>query len=159
MIATFVGMAAFVLPFVFNPLDAGSEPKVTQQAIDLDPLYTSSVVKPPMELREGKHIVAFMSLTCPHCRKAAYLMHVIHQQHPELEFFLVLAGHPDMKQEFFDNSRAADLKWMLFSGQDFEKMAGPSVPAIYYINNGVIERKANYNQLDPDYIKDWLSHK
>jgi len=35
-------------------------------------------------------------------------------------------------------------------------MAGPYVPAIYWINNSVIEKKSNYFQLDPKYMRDWL---
>ena len=39
---------------------------------------------------------------------------------------------------------------------EFKEMAGDYVPAIYWIDNSVVEREANYNQLDPAIIKKWL---
>ena len=49
---------------------------------------------------------------------------------------------------------------MLFRGaEDFRRMAGPGVPAIYYINNSIIERKANYFQLDPRHMQQWLQER
>ena len=37
-------------------------------------------------------------------------------------------------------------------------MAGPGVPAIYWVNNGVVEYKSKYAyyQLDPKYMLQWL---
>src|SRR5690606_35750896 len=111
--------------------------------LDLTPLYYSSNSqnKPaPIELRKGKHIVAFMSLTCSHCKKAAFLLQVIHRQHPELPIFFVLNGHPDFLEDFFNETHAKGVPHILFRGGDeFQSMAGPGVPAIYYIHNSIIE--------------------
>jgi len=160
-IGAIVGMAAIVAPFIFFPLSGDTKPEVVSETINLSPLYQSSNPenKPASaELRKGKHIVAFMSLTCPHCKKAAFLMQIIHRQHPDIPMFFVLNGHPDFLEDFYKETHARQIPHMLFRGSDeFQSMAGSAVPAIYFINNSIIERKANYFQLDPLYMKAWLA--
>jgi hypothetical protein len=156
-IATVLGMAAFVIPFVLSPLDIGNQPDKVSEPIKLELLYQPNQVQPGVDLRKGKHIIAFMSLTCPHCRKAAYLLHIIKQNHPEIPIYFVLSGHPDNLKNFFDDTHSIAVPHMLFRNtSDFIELAGPGVPAIYWVNNSVIERKANYYQLDPQIMLQWL---
>jgi hypothetical protein len=162
-VAGILGMVAIVVPFVVFPLSQDSQPQVVSRPIDFSPLYhsTNPDNKPPsVDLRQGKHIVAFMSLTCPHCKKAAFLLQVIHRQHPQFPIFFVLNGAPDFEKDFFDETHASSVPHMLFrGGEEFQSMAGSAVPAIYWINNSVIERDANYFQLDPKYMEAWLQRK
>lgn len=156
-IAGVLGMLALVLPFVLIPLNADvATPEVTHEPINLGILYTESS-PPKVELRTGKQIMAFMSLTCPHCRKAAYLLHIIHHQHPEIPIYLILDGNAAHEKDFFDATHAIDVPHMhIGSTNDFLQMAGPAVPAIFWINNSIVERKATYYQLDPKEMEEWL---
>ncbi|MBS1687777.1 MAG: hypothetical protein JSS96_03570 [Bacteroidetes bacterium] len=156
-IAGVAGMLAIVLPFILIPLNADvATPEVANEPINLNILY-SGKTKPQEELRTGKHIIAFMSLTCPHCKKAAYLLHIIHHQHPEIPIYIVLDGAAVHEKSFFDETHAADVPHMhIASTNDFLLLAGPAVPAIYWVNNSVIERKATYYQLDPKEMELWL---
>lgn len=159
-IALIIALATLITPFVLYPPINNSRPQVIQQNIDLTALYHSKNPenKPaPIELRQGKHIVAFMSLTCSHCRKAAFLLQVIHRQHPEFPIFFVLNGDASLLPDFFQETQSEAVPHMLFRGAgEFLTMAGTGVPAIYFMNNGIAERKANYFQLDPVYIDEWL---
>ncbi|OJW84310.1 MAG: hypothetical protein BGO69_11155 [Bacteroidetes bacterium 46-16] len=156
IIAVLLFMAALVTPFILNPLDLDNKPEAAHQTIDLNPLYKEAPV-PATELRTGKHIVAFMSLTCPHCRKAAYMLHVIHDKNPGIPIYILLSGSDNHEKEFFDETHAMDVPHLHVKDiEAFQKMAGPYVPAIYWVNNGIIERKANYFQLDPKYMHEWL---
>ncbi|MGN6568254.1 MAG: MauE/DoxX family redox-associated membrane protein [Flavipsychrobacter sp.] len=156
-LAGIIGMVALVLPFVLVPLNTDvTAPEPASEPINLSILY-SEKAPPKEELRTGKHIVAFMSLTCPHCRKAAYLLHIIHHQHPEIPIYLVLDGNVAHEKDFFESTHAADVPHMhIGSTNDFLLLAGPAVPAIFWVNNSVIERKATYYQLDPKQMEDWL---
>lgn len=154
-IAAVLGMTALVIPFLIAPLNADNRPEAVNRQIDMSALYADSV-KPATELRTGKHIVAFMSLTCPHCRKAAYLLHSISRNNPSLPVYLVLSGNPADEAAFFKDTHAENLPHILFRNTDaFLDMAGPSVPAIYWINNSVIEKKSNYYQLNPNTMLEW----
>lgn len=158
-IAVIVAMVCIVLPFILDPIDAGATPKTINEKIDLTPLYQKEKV-PQVELREGKHIVAFMSLTCPHCRKAAKKFAIIHEHDPELPLYFVLAGNPKNLLSFFKETGSEKVPHILFRDpENFLKMAGDAVPAIFFIDNSVKEREANYFQLDPQYMKEWYQHK
>ncbi len=158
IVALLVALTALTTPFVVYPMNIGDKPLVLEESIDLDPLYRSDIPNnPDRELRQGKHVIAFMSLGCPHCRKAAFLLQIIHRQHPDIPVYMVIAGPPELEEDFFKETNARDVPHLRFrEPEDFIQMAGPSLPAIYWINNGVIERKANYFQLDPVVIREWL---
>lgn len=157
---------AFSIPFVVNTMYTGTNPERYTANINLDLLYKYDP-KPAVDLRKGKHIIAFMSLTCPHCKKAGYLLHIIQREHPELPIFMVLAGHEDNKKPFFDETHAEKVPYLHYPhNEEFEELVNSGlkkgeksgVPAIYWVNNGRIEYKSvyAYYQLDPKYMVEWL---
>ena len=151
-------LTAFASPFVINPIFVGTSPQVWNKAVNLDPLYKYTPA-PAIDLRKGKHIVAFMSLTCPHCKKAAYLLHVIHRDHPDIPMYIILDGPDTYQKQFFDETHAEDVPNLYYRhSTDFLAMAGTSVPSILWINNGVAEYKSvyAYYQLDPKFMEQWL---
>ncbi|MCD6011988.1 MAG: thiol:disulfide oxidoreductase TlpB [Flavipsychrobacter sp.] len=158
--------ASFSVPFAVNNIYIGTSPVKYSSPINLEPLYKYEP-KPTVELRQGKHIIAFMSLTCPHCKKAAKLMHIIHQQHPDIPLFMVLAGNKDHKKQFFDETHAEKVPYLHYPhNEEFEEMINSGlkkgehngVPTIYWVNNSVIEYKSvyAYYQLDPKYMVEWM---
>jgi hypothetical protein len=155
-------LAAFALPFIANRLYPSTAPSPYKQPIDLSLLYKydSTGNTPREDLRAGKHIIAFMSLTCPHCRKAAYLMQMIHHDHPDIPMYLVLSGPEGLQNDFFKDTRAADIPHLYYSHiQEFLKLAGNGVPAIYWVNNSNIEFRSDYYHTDATHIEDWLHSK
>ena len=160
IIALVVGMIALSAPFLLNMLNSGSEPVPFKKTIDLGLLYQYSPA-PAIDLRKGKHIIAFMSLTCPHCKKAAYLLQIIHREHPDFPIFLVIDGSETFKKSFFEETHAEQVPHLLYyHTNEFTQMAGmDGVPAIYWVNNGNAEYKSQYAyyQLDPKYMAEWLN--
>jgi len=152
-------LVAFSTPFVVQNLYLGTNPERISQPIDLNLLYKYPSA-PATDLRKGKHIIAFMSLTCPHCKKAAYLLQIIHREHPELPIYMVLDGHESQQKAFFDETHATHVPYLLYQHiEDFTALAGPGVPAIYWVNDGVIEYKSKYAyyQLDPKFMQKWVA--
>ena len=158
VISIVVGMAAITAPFIINPLNISSAPVAFSKPLDLDMLYKYSPT-PPIDLRKGKHIVAFMTLTCPHCKKAAYLLQIIHRQHPEIPIYMVLAGEEASRKSFFEETHAERVPHLLYyHWSEFTTLVGEEgFPAIYWINNGKIEYRSQqtYYQLDPVYMAKW----
>ena len=155
-------IVAFVLPFILNPYDYDSALKnysgQLNYKLDLDTLYNNpDVPTPKAELRKGKWIIAFMSLTCPHCRIAAKKLHVMKLQNPGLPIYLFLNGNEKNITSFFNDTRATDLNWSLLNGHGtFFKLAGPAVPQIDWVNNEIVENKSNYMVLQQDEVEAWL---
>ena len=155
-----LAMLAIIAPFLMNMMSDTTAPVPYSRTIDLDLLYQYSPA-PSVDLRKGKQIVAFMSLTCHHCKKAAYLLQIIHKQHPDYPIFMVLAGAEEQARGFFDETHAEQVPHMLYlhHTNEFAQMAGnDGVPAIYWINNGKTELRSQYAyyQLDPLYMEKWL---
>ncbi len=149
-------VVAMSICFFANPLDASTAPAPYKKTLDISPLY-SYTPKPAVDLLHGKHIVIFASYYCPHCKKAAYLLQIIHRKHPEFPIYMVLAGAPEQEKQFFDESHAIDIPHLYYPHNDeFTLMAGEGTPAIYWMNNGKAEFQSNYYQLDPVYMEKWL---
>ena len=160
-VALLLGLVAFSSTFILNPVYMGTSPEAYAKPIDLGLLYKYTPA-PAVDLRQGKHIIAFMSLTCPHCKKAAYLLQIIHHEHPDIPMFMVLDGSEQFRKQFFDETHAENVPYLLYRHlEEFEQLAGPSVPSIYWVNNSQIEYKSKYAyyQLDPKYMEEWLHKK
>ncbi len=153
-----LALVAFSTPFILNPVYTGTAPEPYSREVDFGQLYRYTPA-PAADVRQGKHIVAFMSLTCPHCKKAAYLLQIIHRDHPEIPMLLVLDGNEAHEKKFFEETHAGNVPYIIYRHTaEFEAMAGPSVPSIYWVKNGKIEYKSKYAyyQLDPQFMLDWL---
>ena len=156
VVGTILLMASLVVPFVIYPMNIGNMPQKADKVIDLDPLYENDIV-PEVDLRKGKHIISYMSLTCPHCKKAARFLNILKKRYPEYSIHFVLSGHEDHKKAFFEASGADRVPYIILKNKAaFIDMAGTSVPAILWVNDGMVEYKGNYLQLDPAVIEDWL---
>lgn len=159
IICALLTLMGIVAPFLLNFMNTGSAPVPYKKAIDLSLLYKYEPA-PSVDLQHGKHIIAFMSLTCPHCKKAAYLLQIIHREHPDYPIYMVIDGSETFRKSFFDETHAEQVPHLLYyHTNDFVKMAGlDGVPAIYWVNNSNIEYKSQYAyyQLDPKYMADWL---
>jgi hypothetical protein len=153
--ALIIGLA---LPFSLSPVYLSGKGEVTHERIFLKGIYDFGVPKPTINLQQGKHIIAFLSLTCPHCRKAAYLMQILYLKDPQLPFYMVLNGRKEGEAAFFGETKSAVVPHTIIRDVSaFRAMAGEYVPAIYWVSNSTIERKTYYTELDPKGINAWLT--
>lgn len=143
-------LACLSLPFVFVPFTQKPSP------INLNALYAQANNQPKVDLRKGKHLVAFMSLGCPHCRKAANTFAKFYAEDSTLPIMMILNGNLTDTSDFFKETKANKVPHFVFNGaEEFVKMAGPYVPQIYWINNSVKERQVNYSQLSTGLLENW----
>jgi uncharacterized membrane protein YphA (DoxX/SURF4 family) len=153
---------AILLPFILNPVELNyseaylNKPEANYK-LELDSLYTKATLHiPSKSLSKGKHIIAFISMTCPHCRIAAKKIRIIHERNPKISFYFVLNGERKSLKPFFDDTHSENIPYCLLNGKNFVYLAGTSVPKIYLVNNGRVEHEVNYFSLDQDEIERWL---
>jgi uncharacterized membrane protein YphA (DoxX/SURF4 family) len=157
-----LAILSLALPFILNPVDLHAAENnysgKLNYKLDLDLLYHDAQNPPPkVELRKGKWVIAFFSLTCPHCKIAAKKLHVIKQQNPNLPIHMVLNGSKENLQPFFDNTRSGNVSWSMFVGAEkFIKLAGTNLPQIDWVHNSVVENKSSYFFLKQEEIERWL---
>jgi uncharacterized membrane protein YphA (DoxX/SURF4 family) len=164
---SFFGVSALILPFILNPVDytysSNNFGEKVNYPLDLDLLYhpedSAKVQIPKTDLRKGKHVVAFLSLTCPHCRIAAKKFHLILKKNPNLPIYFVLNGETKMLADFYSDTKTQDIPSSIALGKAFVNLAGSHLPQIYYIDNGVVVKKVDYFELNQYQIEDWVAGK
>jgi hypothetical protein len=156
-------VSALALPFILNPVSLDysetylNKPKDGYE-LKLEVLYENALLnQPPKSLAKGKHIISFMSLTCPHCRIAAKKMRIIHNRHPEISFYFVLNGKDHELKDFFDDTRSEDIPYCKLKGKYFIELAGLELPVIYLVNNSIVEHSVDYEKMSEQAILDWVN--
>lgn len=162
--------ASFAMPFVLNTVELDYSAAYLNKPeenfkIELDTLYSRATVNtPPKTLSEGKHIIVFLSLTCPHCRIAANKIRIIHEKNPQLPFYFVLNGDTEKLTSFYDDTHTEDIPYCMLTGSNnkignyFVYVARKSdLPAIYLVNNSIVEHDVNYIDLDQQEIERWYT--
>ncbi len=161
----FLFITTMVTPHILNYVDmsysqAYLTPKQDQFKLELDSVYKNATMHTaPKYLSTGKHIISFMSLTCAHCRIAAKKLRLIKERNPNISMYLILNGDTNKIKPFFDDTKATNIKYSLLSAKSFVYLAGLDLPAIYMVNNSVVEHWIEYPVLSQDEIEKWLIKK
>ena len=155
LILIVLAVLSIAIPFVVNPVnlhasDLNRMEKVGyafQDSLLGEINYRNKVI----DLKKGDHIVAFFSMECSHCRKAAYKLHVISKRINTAPILMVLNGPEQMLPDFFAETKA-DFPYKLFNDKNFSKLTGPSFPVIFYLKNGVVIKKWGLHTLTEEEI-------
>lgn len=148
------------VPFFVFPLEK-------QLTMPLSRLYTTTTSEHPVaELRRGKHILCFMSLSCSHCRDAATVIARMKKNNPSLPFYFALAGGTDSTRaarftSFMDETKANDIPYHFLGQKDFVEMiqlsASSGVPVILWMQDTLVVRKVNSHELNQKEIEAWIA--
>ncbi len=160
-IATYpVALIIIAVPFFFFPVEK-------QLKMPLSQLYTTDKSEHPvLELRKGKHILCFMSLSCTHCRKAAGMIAEMKKNNPALPFYFALASGADSTRaerfaDFLKETKAKDIPYHFLGKDDFINMVQLSgsdgVPVILWLQDTTVVRKMNGSELNQKEIENWIA--
>lgn len=152
---------SFSMPFILNQGELFFKYPIfieQEEQINLDLLYTDSINIPQnIDLRKGKHIIAFVSLSCKYCRLASYKLSALHANDTLLPIYLVINGDSADLPEFYKETHAENLNQSMFKGSNkFLSMSGNKLPSIFLVNNSKIQGKFNYRNLNAGDIHSWL---
>ncbi len=153
------------IPFILNYVELDYSEAYLNKAennfkLELDSLYKDATLfVPPKTLSEGKHIIAFMSLKCPHCRIAAKKMRIMYERNANLSFYFVLNGDEKNLKPFFEDTQTQLIPHCILNGKNFVYLAGLEMPTIYLVNNSIVEYWVDYIDLDQQEIEKWLVEK
>lgn len=159
-------VTAVIYPFVRNPIDysytSNNLDEKVNYPLELDLLYhpedSSKVEIPSVDLRKGKQVVAFMSLSCRHCRVAAKKFRLIKKNNPDLPVYFVLNGDKALYQEFIEDTKAGNIPSSYCLGKPFVQLASTTLPRIYYLDNGMVIKKVDYFELSQYAIENWITN-
>ena len=152
------------IPFILNPVDytytSNNLDEKVNYPLELNLLYepadTSKVEVPTIELRKGKHVLSFLSLTCQHCRTAAKKMRLIKKNNPDISFYFVLNGNKLDYKDFIEDTKATNIPSTYCLGKSFVQLSTAHLPRIYFLDNGIVIKKADHYELNQYDIEDWI---
>lgn len=162
LLTTLLFLVTGVVPFLLSPPESiyiMDENPWTKEPIPLSILYNSSTNQAPKEeLRKGKHVLLFMSLTCGHCRKAAKRVRIMKEKNPEIPFYAILNGDSTNIKDFFDDTKMLNVPYSTFNGAEefLEMNKTTALPSIKWMEDTNMVKVSNYLNLDENEIKDWL---
>lgn len=165
LLYSFIFLGCTTVTLIYQPIDytytSNNQDEKVNYPLELNLLYspedTSKVDIPKIDLRKGKHVLAFLSLSCPHCRIAAKKFRLIKKNNPELSIYFVLNGDKGKKlEEFLEDTKADNIPNSFCLGKSFVQLASAHLPRIYYIDNGIVVKKVDYFELNQYYVENWV---
>jgi len=156
-------LSSMAMPHVLNYVDLDYSQAYLNKpennfALELDTLYNNAYEKiPPKTLSKGKHVIAFLSLSCQHCRIAAKKIRLIHEKNPEISFYFVLNGEKEKMKWFYLDTKTENIPYTMLRARPFVYLAGTNLPTIFLVNNSTVEHWVNYMELDQGELEKWLT--
>jgi hypothetical protein len=164
LLLSLIAISSLAVPFVLNPVDYAYTSNNLEEKInyplELDLLYhpedSSKVEIPSVDLRKGKQVLAFLSLTCSHCRVAAKKFRLIKKNDPALPIYFILNGEKNKYQDFITDTHADNIPSSFCLGKTFIQLSSAHLPRIYYLDNGIVVKKVDYFELNQYTIRSWI---
>lgn len=159
-----IGVTVVLVPFIVNPVDysytSNNLDEKVNYPLELNLLFqpedTSKVEVPKVDIRKGKQVVAFLSLTCHHCRIAAKKFRLIKKSNQNLPIYFILNGDKSNYKPFIEDTKADNIPSSYCLGKSFVQLATTHLPRIYYLDNGIVIRKVDYFELNQYAIEQWI---
>jgi len=114
-------------------------------------------ITPSADILHGKHIIAFISPLCPHCRMAAHKMHIMKTANPSLPFFFIIGGTDSDLTDFWKETKSQNIPFSRMKKNQFLSFTGGIFPQIYWVEDTTVVAKSTYLDLDQAQIEKWLS--
>lgn len=140
IIGAFVCVA---LPFVLNPIQlstATSHDLKEPFLLDITNIPKHVIDGDSLRLDEGEVIVAFLSVTCRHCKNAAYKLQIAKDKNKDLpRVATVFIGKKEKIDAFWEESNSR-LPYVFFPDRRVYKITNGIFPTIFYLKDGYVEK-------------------
>lgn len=151
-----LGALSITLVFVLNMPDSyflkDYDPGYETGEIDYNTLPSTFSDSVTYKMDEGKKLICFFSINCPHCKQAAIKLSIVKRKHPDLQAFVYFWGNPARKEEFIKETQM-ELPYVFYKGPDYMRIVGGNVPAIFYLENGKIIARWDKMNMDMERIE------
>lgn len=126
--------------------------------MDFSIIYSDAKVEQPqINLRKGKHLVAFYSYSCQHCIVTAYNLQLIAHRNPELSFYFFINGDENDLKTFHGLTKSEHVPHSILLAQPLIMLAGNQLPALFLVNDSYVEKRIHPNGIDEKMIKEWFN--
>ncbi|MGI6320381.1 MAG: MauE/DoxX family redox-associated membrane protein [Bacteroidales bacterium] len=149
------------IPFIINPpvFDKSKFGYEIEEPylMDLSVVYDDAdVEQPKIDLREGKHLIAFYSSNCQHCVVAAYSLQLISKRNPDLSFYFFINGDEEDIKEFHNLTKSEHVPHSILLAQPFVMLAGNRFPAVFLVEDSYVQERIHPAAVDEKMILEWF---
>ncbi|HBF87437.1 MAG TPA: hypothetical protein DDX39_02255 [Bacteroidales bacterium] len=121
-----------------------------------DFVYNNDTIK----LNEGKKVVCFFSLKCKYCKLASKKLSIIRKDlDTEIPVYYILGGDVDLLPKWWEETASYPFPYLnILPGNDkqFFSLSGGALPAIYFLNDGIVWKKVDYERLHQADFEEFL---
>lgn len=150
-------LLSIALPLFLNPIGVHNMQGIeVNQKVDLSELPALYKTKDKVDFSKGNKVVVFLSYKCSHCINATKKLVLLDKQQKINNLFLVIGSKREDRLISFieDNKPKFPVIWM--SGDDFFKYSGGRLPAIFYLEDGVMKKKWFGDRFDVEDIRKYF---
>lgn len=98
--------------------------------------------------RQEPYLIAFLSMSCGHCRIAAERLSSMQRLNPKLPIFIVLNGDSSALHDYRAQQKIESIPYTLLEAAPFIQLAGTSVPVLFIVQNDSVRYDLNLYQLN-----------
>ncbi len=155
----------FALPFILNPVDRAKTYHMADEKVgkplEINGFDNTIFNGDTIDLTKGNKLICFFSPICPVCKLAAQKLAILEKQNDnKLPIYFVFWGTPEHSTEqlkaFWEKTNSQTIPFKYLETKLFFPLSGPSLPAIYYVQDGIIKNKTAYRDLVPDEVVAFL---
>lgn len=154
----FLLIAAFT-PYLLNPVGVFNiQAKELNEKIDLSGLPSLYKSDKKINFSKGKHLVVYLSTSCPHCKNTASRLSVLIKKYNYSNIVYIIGGDDnELYDEFVTYTKSEQVPIIRIIDNTFFKYSGGELPALVYIENGVLKKKWTGEFFDIEEVKTTLA--
>ncbi len=109
--------------------------------------------------RQNKQFVlAFLSMSCEHCKGAAKRLQKINEEDKSLPIFIVLNGDSMLADSFINEYKLNAISTTMLFGNDFINLAGVELPRLFLIRKDTIQNVISTRDLNTNRLQNWMKN-
>jgi hypothetical protein len=166
LIGIIIVLASLAFPAIINPPDAFIDYGISNdrvgEKLDMNLFGEQKFNDGEHRVDEGKVVLAFLSPQCKFCKYAALKLSIIHREQNEpFPLYIVFWDVPDKKAlgKFHSLSKSDKIPYKLLPERTFLTLSGSSLPAIFFLEDGIIKKKTGFRTMKPEEIIEFLGLK
>lgn len=152
IISLLFGVGGLLLPFIISPPDNWVQNRYAQYTEFDAELLTQTLTEPIYEgkhLNEGKKLVCYFSMGCEYCKlTAGKITGMSEKLSIDSNIVYLFMGDEKNLTQFWEDSDSKKFTYYILPVEDFFKASGSHLPAVYFVENGKVVKKAAYRTLN-----------
>ena len=158
LILCFAVIASSIAVFVISPPDnltSNSDPEKNLQS----ELFNEMLDDAPLDalnLREGKQVICFFSMSCEYCQMAAHKLSLMQQFYsfPKENITYLFIGNEEGIAGFYEQSESAQYRDVLYPDvARLLKAVNGNLPVIVFLEDGVVMYECGFRNMSESEIK------